>query len=175
MSEKKVCPYCGSDKIENHRYNPDDKGFIWYDHFVCLHCGKEGFEPSDRKRKTTEDIVPPFELCKRIPEGAFSDSVLVHVVKPGSGTEVRERIKADTLPLSWTKVPAPTLAEIMLALPAYNEDEIRLCCISDFPEDGEKMVLGEAWSVGYTEAGKKSDKNPATAALKLWLEQEAGK
>lgn len=115
-----------------------------------------------------KDLVPPLDLCKQIPAGAFDDSALVWMETRTGSCGVQARITSE-------EVPAPTLQEIMLALPAYNEDEIRLCCISDFPEDGEKMVLGEAWSVGYTEAGKKTDKNPATAALKLWLDLEAWK
>lgn len=125
---------------------------------------------------TLENLVPPIELCKRIPAGKFADSALVWNIRYGiPGDRTVNLIQRKDYHNGGFIVPAPTLQEIMLALPAYNEDEIRLCCISDFPEDGEKMVLGEAWSVGYTEAGKKTDKNPAIAALKIWLELEGGK
>ena len=118
---------------------------------------------------TLEDLVPPLELCKQIPEGEFADSALVWLIKVQEEPEVWERDKTNSIPPIWSKIPAPTLQEIMKELPAYNEKEICLCCIADFPEYGKKRVLGEAWRVGYTERESKLDTNPATAALKLWL------
>lgn len=114
-----------------------------------------------------KDLVPPVELCAEIPEGKFADSGLVWCYD-GDFWHIHDRIMVIPF-LEEDTHPAPTLAEIMKELPAYNEKEICLCCIADFPEYGKKRVLGEAWRVGYTERESKLDTNPATAALKLWL------
>ena len=154
MSEKKVCPACGSDKIENHRYNPDDHGLCWYDNWVCLNCGKEGFKPSNRKINMFKDIVPPFEMCVQIPEGKFIDSVFVWVFEYGKW-EIQPRAhfvdKKDGI------YPAPTLQEILNYLPDRTGVEWR---------DSSPSFVMQSTLMDVTPA---SD-NGAEAALRLWLE-----
>lgn len=106
-----------------------------------------------------ENLVPPLKLCKRIPEGAFADSALVWsrrasrfaphewVIPRGYAAEVSDI------------APAPTLAEIM-------------------PECGNPFYMwndGKGWEVfcpANLKVLRNYDPNPATAALKLWLELE---
>lgn len=119
---------------------------------------------------TLEDLVPPLELCKKIPEGMFKNTVLVWWgacvyprIKPGGGMHMDE---------IWHKrdaVPAPTLQEILAALPPYGKNEkILACCVPDWA-DFDARVFGEHWRVGYTGDCSINDTTPATAALKLWL------
>lgn len=116
------------------------------------------------EKKGLESIVPPLELCKRIPEGAFADSALVwqctkflSSVRPKPIWEVmpRDRCLSDAPAL-----PAPTLEEIMAALPAsvcyYLGNRWTSCFVNDTISSGEKGERG------------------VTAALKLWLGQRRG-
>lgn len=106
-----------------------------------------------------ESIVPPLELCKKIPAGKFEDSALVweedscvfgklppHVISRKENT------------YHTILAPAPTLAEILAALPACT-------CYR----------LGKTWTVALCndtlDNGIKS-RRAATAALRLWLEVE---
>ena len=110
-----------------------------------------------------KDIVPPLELCKQIPAGAFDDSALVWMddrcVLGELPPCVSVRVKN-----TYHKIlaPAPTLAEIMEALrdkkrypilffDAYNSTEW-------FIED---MQSEDAFFATL---------NPATAALRLWFD-----
>jgi len=108
-----------------------------------------------------EDLVPPLELCKQIPDGAFADSALVW---EGSGTAIWQRggkcywhqIKCGT-----EMFPAPTLQEIMVAI--YDLGSLCPTC-----------WLARGWWEINTEFHKRASAgnpdNPAAAALKLWLE-----
>ncbi len=106
------------------------------------------------------DLVPPIELCKLIPEGEFSGSVLCWIDFRGVYPEysygdpvvvVRETSWAATAKKG--VYPAPTLQEILKEL---DEFEVWGNNISD-----EHTVVSEF--VQY------EDENTATAALKLWL------
>lgn len=119
-----------------------------------------------------EQFVPPLELCKQIPDGAFADSHFTWcLVSPafleGAGySTVRNNrwLILDTpfrkrkLPGILHQLPAPTLAEILEALGAAT-------CYH----------LGETWTVSLCndslDNGVK-DATPATAALRLWLKVE---
>lgn len=110
-----------------------------------------------------ESIVPPLELCKRIPAGKFADSALVwneDETYPGASAilDVRgNKIFSE----GWRNIPAPTLAEIMATLPACT-------CYR----------IGKTWTVALCndtlDNGVKS-RRAATAALRLWLEVEGVK
>lgn len=113
-----------------------------------------------------ETIVPPLELCKRMPDGAFADSALIWMFD-GFDWWVNAREFDATYDEAF---PAPTLPEIMEALPKIDNKENSLAVVPDFPDDGEKRIFGEAWEVGYTTKNCAKDRNSATAALKLWLE-----
>ena len=115
-----------------------------------------------------EDLVPPLELCKQIPEGAFADSALCWMLA-GTGkhsfwtvTERDATIDDDTF------IPAPALIEILEALPTVDSQDYPLACSIDFNTDkhGRRVPF---WNVGYSMMGSEGDKNPAAAALKMWL------
>lgn len=102
-------------------------------------------DKSDKSVNTLESLVPPLDLCKQIPEGAFEDSVLVWfgVKNHDSTMEVVPRLElGETCKVFLKKgirvlFPAPTLQEIGM-LPVLVDESDRY--------------------------------NPATAAIKLWFE-----
>lgn len=110
-----------------------------------------------------KDIVPPLELCNRIPAGEFGESALVWreetpaFVCGASGA-------VDPKPM-WFVVPrkrsqygvstAPTLAEILAELPDFT-----------VVLDGDGV-----WRIFDSEFHEKAN-SPATAALRLWLKLE---
>lgn len=119
------------------------------------------------------DLVPPLELCRKIPEGKFKDSALVWLeVEIPQENKKEWRVINRTKPIDVchnAKCPAPTLQEILAALPPYGKNEqILACCVPDWA-DFDARVFGEHWRVGYTGDCSINDKNPATAALKMWL------
>lgn len=79
---------------------------------------------------TLEQLVPPFELCRKIPADAFGDSVFVWViynecfdVPNGKSSLVKFRAKDDSTlqPNAFMSiVPAPTAQEILEAMPDYH-------------------------------------------------------
>ena len=135
-------------------------------------------DPSDKSVNTLESLVPPLDLCKQIPAGAFEDSVLVWfgVKNYDSTMEVVPRLElGETCKVFLKKgirvlYPAPTLQEIMLAI-----DESGGYCPSC-------RYQANTWQLDYEDDPlsdesmlpvlvDESDRyNPATAALKLWLE-----
>lgn len=115
-----------------------------------------------------EDIVPPLELCKRIPAGAFEDSALVWTVHGVRSVEELSRLEfCKDLPIRKMTFPAPTLAEIFRVLPeTIDTPEDEFCVLSLMPviDDDEKDMF---W-IGYNNTNEE-DANPAAAALRLWL------
>ncbi|MBO4304638.1 MAG: hypothetical protein J6A21_08645 [Lentisphaeria bacterium] len=121
---------------------------------------------------TFESLVPPLELCRKIPEGKFTDSCFV---RPDQvywnpvwirGTSHYCRMDACGIKM----FPAPTLQEILAEIDAeggycpscrYQANTWQLDYEED-PLDGESTlpVLVNA----------EDHYNPATAALKLYLE-----
>lgn len=120
-----------------------------------------------------EDIVPPLDLCKQIPAGAFEDSALVWSIRYGiPGDRIVNLIQRKDYHNGGFIVPAPTLAEILLALSesgnAYtSKNEVGCVVLHEIPGD-------EEW-YGYSMRTETDKNNYATAALKLWLELEAKK
>ena len=126
-----------------------------------------------------EDLVPPLDLCRKIPVGKFEDSALVLIFwhkSPNTPVEIRTRCEVENDPEFDDLVeeqriiiyPAPTLEEILAELPKFDMNEIPLACVPEF--GGERRIFGGAWAVGYTDKNNATDKSAATAALKLWLE-----
>ena len=116
--------------------------------------------------KNLADLVPSPELCKQIPEGAFSDSALVWILKSAEAAEVWERAQADNIPPIWSKILAPTLEEIEEAL--YEQTDFvgtklfdGVFQISAFREDDLDTSVPVAVSC----------RSAALAALKLWFKQ----
>ena len=120
-----------------------------------------------------EDLVPPLELCRQIPEGKFADSVMVYAVTKHSLNYCfggRRCFINDYREL----IPAPTLQEIIAEL-TPGEDSCGE--ITQFGKDKHgwfTMASFEGNDDGYGsgfETYEEIDRdNPATAALKLWLE-----
>ena len=102
-----------------------------------------------------EELVPPLELCKLIPQGEFEDSVALWVFFPKSDKKFHLYLRED---INWDKAekyPAPTLEEIMAELPS---------CVC--------YRMNKEWSVGLVNDSAENaikDSSGATAALKLWL------
>lgn len=125
-----------------------------------------------------ESIVPPVELCKRIPAGEFEDSALVHrfnhqqagemfpktnddnsfyYVEEREIVEFAQRNMVNPPPM----FPAPTLEEILRALPARDRNDNKLKISPHHP--------GDSLAVGYTWQNLEIDRNLAAAALRLWF------
>lgn len=104
-----------------------------------------------------EDLVPPLELCRKIPEGCFENSALVWRWNGNNGA-IFER---DGFPQE--KYPAPTLLEIMDELARM---EVCPSLIAILPVTG-KVVYSISAGVNLM---CKQGNNPAEAALKVWLE-----
>ncbi len=107
-------------------------------------------------------IVPPFDLCKRIPDNAFQDSVLAWFEDPYGIKHVFPREVAESNKLQ--VIPAPTLEEIIQALPKQdkNENKLRICPV------GQELV----WSIGYDYFELQgSTLNLTEAALRLFLKE----
>ena len=126
--------------------------------------------------KTLEKLVPPLELCKKIPEGEFEDSALVWV-----GDQFYENKSVvdrgyQGIQRDGDIAPAPTAQEILEALPS------RL----NTPDGDFFLVLLDArsingnWQIGYARKlmhnGVLEDliiikgADQAEIALRLWLE-----
>ena len=70
-----------------------------------------------------ESIVPPLELCKRIPAGEFEDSALVWTAHGVRSVEELSRLEfCKNLPIRKMTFPAPTLEEILDALADLGAD-----------------------------------------------------
>lgn len=120
---------------------------------------------------TLENLVPSLELCKQIPAGHFADSALIWFFD-GRDWWVNAR-EFDSQPDY--EYPAPTLAEILREMASYP-NRFRMVTVEvDKPEEttivAEFPFNGKPGGVLHEE----KDKNGASAALKLWLEQEAKK
>ena len=118
--------------------------------------------------KTLESLVPPLDLCKKIPEGAFADSALVWCIMQdkvfGDKPKVIERTLADTQYFQRdSKFPAPTLDEILAALADFGK-KATAGCIRD--SQGRHVFSAGYYAGTYT----RIDRTPATAALRLWFD-----
>ena len=111
-----------------------------------------------------EDLVPPLELCKKIPEGAFADSALVWTLPFGSNEAIVEtRAAADEF--AWGRVVnAPTLAEILSETAKFGKMATADCFISMI--DGKPTFTADCHTRYYTKIGK----NAAEEALKVWFD-----
>ena len=112
-----------------------------------------------------ESIVPPLELCKKIPEGEFRVSVLVWKERIGNFRDARVKIrepedisyKVESVEVNY--FPAPTLEEIRRELRnlsvVTHENRLIVSCKID----------PETWASETV----KSDEHGTDAALRLWL------
>lgn len=119
--------------------------------------------------KNLDDLVPPLDLCKRIPAGEFADSAFcwidvghtcvlpIDVIPP----ERHPFIELRRYTIQGDEIPAPTLAEILEKLPSHYKVRMK------YSRD-EKLVF----SVFAGEEIER-DMNAASAALKVWLNLNA--
>ena len=114
-----------------------------------------------------EELVPPFDLCKKIPAGEFENTALVYIetkIPQQNKTEWRVTVANEIIRRCHNrKLPAPTLQEILEELHKQQEDVFLKWSDTAYNE----------WFVNaYThnkEDYQAHDSNPATAALKVWL------
>ena len=126
-----------------------------------------------------EDIVPPLELCRRIPAGRFEESALAWGRDVNEG-EFFVYPREDIIDIV---SPAPTLAEILAKLPAaINGVGVLELALDDRAENnaGRYVICYNRYGVDSAleeTTQLESDNNPATAALRVWLRirQEAGR
>ena len=117
-----------------------------------------------------EKLVPPLELCKQIPEGKFAESALVWKGDLDGDPLLfpRECGICNQYGAEIAIAPAPTLAEILEELDAIFDDCEYDVCVWNSAQLGK-------WGVQIVVFGRTAnhieyDANPATAALKLWME-----
>ena len=107
------------------------------------------------------DLVPPLELCKKIPAGEFQDSVFAWWrITP---LVERQVVVRSTL----TTIPAPILDEILDELHKYQED-----VFLKWSETAYHGWLVNAYSHGRNEDYQAHDESKVTAALKVWLKMK---
>ena len=112
-----------------------------------------------------EDLVPPLELCRQIPEGKFDDSALVWYRATISGDYVCLPRLYKNVDAARTAAPAPTLAEILEALYKMSGSAVKVSRRCE--RVGCWWV--SAW-IDRNSISRQDMNNPATAALRLWLE-----
>lgn len=111
-----------------------------------------------------KELVPPLELCKKIPAGEFEDSCYVMI---GSDSIV-QRVDIRTVSGSRQSgiYPAPTLQEILEELHKQQED-----VFLKWSETAYNEWLVNAYTHNK-EDYQAHDKSPATAALQVWLKMK---
>ena len=111
-----------------------------------------------------EDIVPSFELCKKIPGGKFHDSIFVWASElsydPGHHSPAIALPRCVAID-DQIIAPAPTLMEIMIEIdhtPGWNCSEVTYAANSFIT----RLIGINLYKVSC-------NGNPATALLELWL------
>ena len=113
-----------------------------------------------------DELVPPLELCKKIPAGEFEDSAFVFVpLSNGKEWQIKKRMMH--MEAYHSKIyPAPTLQEILEELHKHQEDVFLKWSETAYHE----------WLVNaYThnkEDYQSHHKNIVVAAIKTWLEMK---
>ena len=120
-----------------------------------------------------EDLVPPLELCKRIPadDKLFQQTALAWVLLGKDWPTVLERERLPKDRTGFEVIPAPTLPEILYDLELsgfycptcyHHNDQWHVTCESD-PADEDYSKCPTLYEA--TDAV-----DPASAALKLWMQ-----
>ena len=123
-----------------------------------------------------KDLVPPLELCKKIPAGEFQDSALVWMESALHGMKVffRSKVVQDVLA---EKFPAPTTDEILAKckdIPGVLNPTLwwqgiwKVDCAIDKSRKLSDEFFEDA-DIGNLDLVCAEDKQQSTAALKLWL------
>ena len=110
------------------------------------------------KQTDIKDLVPPLELCKKIPHPHFWNSALCwRTFNKGCRDEYTIVFPTGTLDPHDDDIPAPTLPEIMESAPWMRvtyKNRIFLC------------------EVRKTKGGFAGGYNAAEAALQIWLKKQ---
>lgn len=118
-----------------------------------------------------EELVPPLELCKQIPDGAFEDSALVYGNPMGWSPclypQLVTRDECSKPPL--IIAPAPTLEEIMAAMA-----RMEVCPGVDMLVNIKGEICGRV-DAGMRYVSFCGKSTPSEAALKRWLDLNEGK
>lgn len=117
-----------------------------------------------------ENLVPPLELCKKIPAGEFKDSCFVRA-KTFEGWVIllRDCVEKNKAYMTGFAIhPAPTLEELIITLADMTPYAVKIC--ESFNEWHVECCIAVEYGERYLSAD--SSKNPATAALKLWLKMK---
>lgn len=118
-----------------------------------------------------ESLVPPIELCRMIPRGAFAGTVLVWNEESNPVGYMSRCVLRCNVPINAAGVifPAPTFEEIMREMAEYPHRFNNLTCDAyaenDFGVTAFIPYRGKA-GARLTEC---RDKSAAAAALKLYL------
>lgn len=126
------------------------------------------------------DLVPPLELCKKIPAGEFADSALVCWDNKGE-IAVGLRDKYGEFDIFFPVYPAPTTDEILdacnnipgvMAITFWYQAEMWIadCAYNRTEKPDEKFLHDEDFD--NIDAIVGAGKTPATAALKVWLKMK---
>jgi hypothetical protein len=123
----------------------------------------------DAEMNNLSDLVPPLELCKKIPEGEFDNSVHWYRWSYTDRKYLLDRGKPDVrfyrdpCPCGMKYFyPAPTLKEILIATPL---GEAGVFCF--YLGDGD-WGIGDCERDLYVKNGSEG-KSPEAGALKWWL------
>ena len=104
--------------------------------------------------KSLKKIVPPFKLCRQIPEGAFSNTVLVYGLDYPRDNDGDPQIVPRVVADGYRSVPAPTLQEIMEVLAPGNWEFCAIGRWHRYPDKAATLTV---------------------VAFLLWLEKEVGR
>lgn len=133
------------------------------------------------ERGTLESLVPPLELCKQIPIGVFTDSVLVWFGHPHTDDTMEVVPRKELGPVCQNFLrkgvriiyPAPTVVEIMEDLvDRYGNVALRRYDNRTFKKKGwmfVKELSPEAEWYGYNNSPTEFSDDPTNAALRLWF------
>lgn len=102
-----------------------------------------------------EDLVPPLDFCKRIPEGEFKDTYAAYFFDANGANITLDKREGDSIWKDVVIAPAPTLQEIMSTMPhcrVYKKTNGRFIAVHD------KIRI--------------TNMDGATAALKLWFKNK---
>ena len=107
-----------------------------------------------------QNLVPPLELCRKIPPGQFKDSAMVWLRETGNSGRYYIAERNDYLDRV-KRIPAPTLQEILDRLSEFGEP----VTVTQW-KTGQIAVSCQINDDVFEEVSQ----DGASAALKLWLE-----
>ena len=138
-------------------------------------------------------LVPPLELCKKIPAGKFADSALVWGRQwfvydgfPAKNSQYEPFLRDNTIlceveSISYYRKENPNATLLYECAPAPTAAEILECLTANWLDVPEIQYDGVLWKAFYTYHNSGNPMTPqpgttaTTAALRLWLDVEGVK